>query len=68
MCTEKITFWFNLLRKMRKFCVLGALLKSKDLKKKLLLKSMVLNEKVFVKSMIFKKSFFLLSDFESTCL
>ena len=78
-CTEKITFWFNLPRKIRKLCVLRAFLKSTILKKKFFLKSMILNvkfslkslilnEKVFVKSMILNLKFFLLSDFESTFL
>ena len=76
VCTQKITFWFNLPRKMRQFCVLRAPLKSTILKKKLFLKkhgfeekkiskSMILNEKVFVKSVILNKNFFVSSDFES---
>ena len=34
ICTQKITFCFNLPRKMCKFCVLRAYLKSMILKKK----------------------------------
>ena len=57
-------FWFILPRKMHKFCVLGAFLKSTILEKKIFLKSMILNEKFFLKSMILKEKVFILSDFE----
>ena len=61
---EKITFWFNLPRKMRKFRVLNAIIKSTFLKKinllkaslwmKIILDCMSLNEKVFVKKLDFE--------------
>ena len=56
-CTQKITFWFILPRKMRKFCVFRAILKNTILKKKNILKSMILNKKLFLKSMILNKKF-----------
>ena len=62
-CTKKITFWFNLPRKMRKLCVLRAISKSTILKTKL--ESMILKKKVFVKRMISNEKIFILSDFES---
>ena len=37
-CTQKITFCLILHRKMRKFCVLRALLKKHDLEEKIFLK------------------------------
>ena len=44
-CTQKITFCLILPRKMRRFCVLRALLKSTILKKTFFLKSTVLKKK-----------------------
>ena len=49
-CTQKITFWFNLPRKMSKFCVLRAILKITNLKKETSLESMILNIKLFALS------------------
>ena len=58
----KISFWFNLPRKIRKFCVLRAILKSTILKKNFFLRSMILNVIFFLKSMILNWNFFVLSD------
>ena len=57
-CTQRITFWFNLPRKMRKFWVLRAILKSTILKKKNFLEGMILNVIFFLKSMILIEKFF----------
>ena len=54
-CTHKVMFWFILPRKMRKFYVLRAYLKSTILNEKLLLKSMILKKKYSLKSMILKE-------------
>ena len=49
ICTQKITFWLILPRKISKFCVFRALLKSMILKKKTFLKSTILKKKIFLK-------------------
>ena len=70
----RITFWFHVPHRMRKLCILRAILKKTILKKnffpksvilnvKFFLKSMFLNENVFVKSMILIWSFHYVSDF-----
>ena len=64
-CTKKITFWFILPRKMHKFRVLRAILKSKILKKMLFLKIMVLKKKnIFKKRDFEEKIIFNKHDFE----
>ena len=77
-CIQKITFWFILPRKMRKFWVLRAYLQSTILKKvflnsmilkkKVFLKSIILNKKFLVKSMILNRKIFVLSNFVSKFL
>ena len=65
LCTQKITLWFNLPRKMRKRYVLRGLLKSTILKKKFSLKSTILNIKFSSKKHNFEwKSFCKKNDFE----
>ena len=49
ICTQKITFWFNLPRKMRKFCILRTFLKSMILMKKIVSKEHAFEEKTFSK-------------------
>ena len=79
MNTKRIMFWFISPRKMRKFCVLRALvkstiskkiffLKSMIMNKIFFLKSMILNKKIFVKRMILDRKIFVSSDFVSTFL
>ena len=74
--THKITFCLILTRKMRKFCVLRAYLRSTILKKKKFFKKHDFEEKYFskkhdfewksfVKSVNLNKDFFVLSDFET---
>ena len=63
-CTQKNHVWFNLPRKMRKFCVLLVILKSTILKNFFFSKITILIEKLFVKSMILDDDFFVLSDCE----
>ena len=58
---KKITFWFKLPSKMRKFCVLRAILKNTILRKMFSLKTMILNVKIFLKSMILKEKVFVKS-------
>ena len=48
VCTQKITFCFNLPRKMRKFCVLRAYLRSLILKKTFFLKKHDFEEENFL--------------------
>ena len=61
ICSQKITFCFNLPRKMRKFYVLRAYLDSTILKKKEFLKSMILKKNFFLKSMILNEIVFVKS-------
>ena len=64
-CTQKITFWFNLPRKMCKFCQLRAILKNTSMQKIFSLKCMIWNVNFFLKSLILKeKSFCKKHDFE----
>ena len=64
-CTQKITSSFLLPHKLRKFCVLRALLKSTILKKKFFLKSMILKKKnIFKKHNFEEKIIFKKHDFE----
>ena len=77
-CTKKITFWFNWPRKMRKFCILSAILEITIFKKNCFQKarfwlwffpkSMVLNiwmKSFSQKAWFWTKKISLLSDFES---
>ena len=57
ICTQKITFIFNLPRNIRLFCVLRTIFKSTVLKEIFSLKGKILDEKVFAKSMIWIKKF-----------
>ena len=40
-CTQKLSFWLNLHRKLRNFCILSAILRSTLSNKKNFLKSMI---------------------------
>ena len=67
-CIQKIKFWFSLPRKMRKFCVLRALLKCTILKKTKILQNTISKKKSFLKSMILSEKNFVSSDFVSSFL
>ena len=58
---KKITFWFNLPRKMCKFWRLRAILQRMILEKNVFLKGMILNVKFFLKSMILNGNVFVKS-------
>ena len=58
LCTQKITFCLISPRKMRRFCVLRAYLKSMILKKKVFFKKHDFEEKNIFKKHDFDKKFF----------